>query len=223
MPARRPAPLSIRLLCTLSLALAACHGGAAVEGDPLPPVRPLAALVTQQVVVAPTHSMRETDALGWTKQVPRSRELMRALDDALARELSERGIARQWIFPADLVRASKANPSYAQDPYALAAGPLRLPDVPVGSSVGSPLILQLRTMVALQENARAVLLPVELRFERVPASSHGVAVLRLALLDGRLGEVRWIGDVRSDPAATFSRDAILSSIAEHVADLITAR
>lgn len=188
----------------------------------MPPVRPFAALVAQQVVIAPTHSLRETDPLGWTKQVPRSRELLRALDDAIQKELGERGIARQWIFPADLVRAAKANPSYGQDPYALGAGPLRSGDIPPGTPVGSPLMMQLRTMVALQENARAVLLPVELRFERDTTPRMGVAVLRLALLDGRLGEVRWIGDVRSEPSATFAREPLLKSIAVRFADLITA-
>jgi len=182
----------------------------------------LAALVAQQVIVVPTHSLRESDPLGWTKQVARSRELMRALDDAIGKELGERGITRQWIFPADLVRAAKASPSYGQDPYTLAASGLRTGQIATGSSVGSPLVMQLRTMVALQENARAVLMPVELRFERDSSAGRGVAVLRLALLDGRLGEVRWIGDVRSAPSTTFDRDALLGSVAAHLADLITA-
>jgi hypothetical protein len=216
---------SVRLLCALSLVASACRGPATGEApapDPVPPAHPFAALISQQVIVAPTHSLRETDPLGWTRQVPRSRELMRALDDAIVKELAERGITKQWIYPADLVRAMRANPSYAQDPYALAAGGLRSGDIVPGTSVGSPLIMQLRTIVALQENARAVLLPVELRFERDTTKGLGVAVLRLALLDGRLGEVRWIGDVRSDPSPTFSREAIVTSIAAHVADLIAA-
>lgn len=220
-----PVRLITRLLCSLPLLLAACRGPAAAtpELEPQPPTRPFAALLAQQVILAPTHALRETDPLGWTREVPRSRELLRALDSTIVRELGERGISRQWVFPADLVRAARANPSYGQDPYALAAGGLRSGDIPAGTPVGSPLVMQLRTMVALQENARAVLLPVELRFERdSTAAQQGVAVLRLALLDGRLGEVRWIGDVRSAPLATFSRDALLTSLAAHLADLIAA-
>jgi hypothetical protein len=76
-------------------------------------------------------------------------------------------------------------------------------------------------MVALQESARAVLMPVELRFEKDSKTGQGTAVLRLAVLDGRLGEVRWIGDVKSEPSATFST-ALLTSVAGKVADLITA-
>jgi hypothetical protein len=61
---------------------------------------------------------------------------------------------------------------------------------------------------------------VELRFDRTP-EGQGVAVLRLALLDGRVGDVLWIGDVRSAPASSFSRE-ILTSLAAHSADLIAA-
>jgi len=185
-------------------------------------VRPFAPLLAQQVIVAPTNSLRETDPMGWTKQVPRSRELLRALDSAVMKELGLRGITKQWIWPADLERAARTNPSFAQDPYTLAAGNLRAADVPLGASVGNPLIMQLRTMVAMQENARVVLLPVELRFARDSTGAQGVAVLRLALLDGRLGVVRWMGDVRSDPSPTFAREPLLTSLAAHIADLIAA-
>jgi hypothetical protein len=223
---REPAVrLLLRLTCCLPLLLpAACRGPAAAAPAPAPPVpaRPLAPLLTQQVIVTPTHSLRETDALGWTRQVPRSRALLRELDDAIAKELAERGITKQWIFPADLVRAARSNPSYGQDPYALAEDGLRTGDIPAGSSVGSPLVMQLRTMIALQESARAVLLPIELRFEPDTTAGLGVAVLRLALVDGRLGEIRWIGNVRSDPSPTFSRTTLLASIAVHLADLIAA-
>jgi len=75
-------------------------------------------------------------------------------------------------------------------------------------------------MAALQESGRAVLIPVELRFDRLP-SGEGVAVLHVALVDARVREVRWIGDVRSEPSPTFSR-GLLSSLAAHLADLITA-
>lgn len=216
---------TLRLLCSLSLLLAACRGSGAVPEtapDPVPPPHPFAALVTQQVIVVPTHSLREVDPLGWSRQIPRSRELMRGLDSALMKEMGERGVTKQWTWPADLVRAARSSPSYGQDPYALAAGGLRSPDIAPGASVGGPLVMQLRTMVAMQDNARAVLLPVELRFDRDSTKTMGVAVLRVALLDGRLGEVRWIGDVRSDALSTFSREALLTSLAAHFADLFAA-
>jgi hypothetical protein len=75
-------------------------------------------------------------------------------------------------------------------------------------------------LIALQESARAVLIPVELWFDRTP-DGQGVAVLRLALVDGRTAEIRWIGDVRGTPQASFSRELVTSLVA-HTADLFAA-
>jgi hypothetical protein len=215
----RPA---LRLVCCLSLVLAACRpqGGASPDATLAAPIRPLAGLVAQQVVVAPLNSLREVDALGWTQQIPRSREFMRAFDTAFEAELGARGLKTRWVYPDALVRAGRSNPAYSVDPYTIAAAPLRAADAASGMRLGDPLATQLRTMIALQESARAVLVPVELRFDRTP-DGQGVAVLRLALVDGRIGEVRWIGDVRGDPSASFSRE-ILTSLVAHSADLITA-
>jgi hypothetical protein len=145
---------------------------------------------------------------------------MRAFDDALAAELGARGLATRWVYPEALVRAGRNNPSYRVDPYTIAATPLRTGGVAPGSRLGDPLATQLRTMIALQESARAVLIPVELWFDKTPEGS-GLAVLRLAVVDGRVGDVRWLGDVRSAPSSTFSRE-LLTSLAARSADLITA-
>jgi hypothetical protein len=209
-----------RFLCALSVALAACARPAPEPAAPPVPARPLAALLSQQVVIAPTQMLRETDALGWTAQIPRSRALLRALDDSIRVELAARGIDRQWVFPEALERAQRLNPSYAVDPYALDARGLASSSVEPGTRVAGALATQLRTMIALQESARAVLIPVELRFDRLP-SGEGAAVLHVALIDARMGDIRWIGDVRSDPSPNFSR-ALLSGVAAHLADLITA-
>jgi hypothetical protein len=197
------------------------------------PVRPLAGLAAQQVIVAPLNRLREVDPLGWTQQIPRSRDFMRAFDDAFEAELGARGLKTRWVYPGALVQAGRSNPSYSVDPYTLAAAPLRVPNAVAGTRLADPLATQLRTMIALQESARAVLIPVELWFERAPTpanvaggrvepSAKGTAVLRLALVDGRIGEIRWIGDVRSDPSTTFARGDILTSLVAHTADLIAA-
>jgi hypothetical protein len=86
--------------------------------------------------------------------------------------------------------------------------------------VADPLAGQLRTMIALQESARTVFIPVELWFDRTP-DGQGVAVVRLALVDGRTTEIRWIGDVRGTPQASFSRELVTSVVA-HTADLFAA-
>lgn len=213
---------TLRLLLSLPLVLAACHGAGGSE-EPAPatgPVRPLATVVTQQVVVAPLNALREGDPLGWGQQIPRSRDFMRAFDDALEAELTARGLGTRWVYPAALVRAGRANPSYSVDPYTIAAAVLRSPDAVSGVRLADPLASQLRTMIALQESARSVLIPVELHFDRAP-DGQGYAVVRVALVDARLTEIRWIGDVRSDPSSTFSR-GLLTSLVAHTADLIAA-
>jgi hypothetical protein len=186
---------------------------------PAPVVRPFAALAEQRVIVAPVHALSETDPMGWVAQIPRTREYLRALDDTIGAELAARGLKSQWIFPPELARSAKRNPTYAVDPYALAADPLRASNVAPETKLTDPLASQIRTMIALHDS-RAVLMPVELRFEK-DRTGQGIAVLRLALLDGRLSEVRWVGEVRSAPSATLS-PAILSSLAAHLGDLIAA-
>jgi hypothetical protein len=218
-PAVRP---PLRLLYSLSVLLVACRpsGGPEQAAPVAEPVRPLAFLVPQQVIVAPLNRLREADALGWTQQIPRSREFMRTFDDALQAELGARGLSSRWVYPAALVQAGRTSPSYSIDPYTLAAAPLRSPAAVAGIRVADPLAGQLRTMIALQESARAVLVPVELWFDRMP-DGQGVAVVRLALLDGRTAEIRWIGDVRGTPQASFSRELVTSLVA-HTADLFAA-
>jgi hypothetical protein len=210
----------LRLLYSLTLALAACRPSGGAEPAPgAAPVRPLAVLATQQIVVAPVNRLRETDALGWTQQIPRAREFMRAFDDALETELSARGLGR-WVYPAALVRAGRGSPSYSVDPYTLAVSPLRSPGAAPGARLADPLASQLRTMIALQESARMVLIPVELWFDRTP-EGQGVAVVRLALVDGRTSEILFIADVRGTPQASFSRE-LLGSLVAHSADLFAA-
>lgn len=214
---------SLRQLCISAMLLAACHGSKPAE-DASPveqPVRPLAQLASQRVIVTPTYYLVGGDALGWAAQLPKGREYQRTVDDEIAAVLAERGLKTQWLYPADLLRATRANPTYAVDPYSLGANILRGKDVVSGTRLTDPLVTQLRTMIALQEGARAVLVPVEIRFEKAGTTGQGVAALKVALLDGRLGDVRWIGTVRSDPAPAYSH-AVLTSLAAHFADLFTA-
>lgn len=218
-----PVRRSVRQLSIIALLLAACRGAPTSEDVPSPPeptMRPLAQLAAQRVIVTPSFSLVSPDPLGWSSQLPKSRDYLRQFDDTLQSVLSERGLRKQWVYPPDLVRASNGSPTYAVDPYSLGSGVLRNPAVVSGTRFGDPLATQLRTMIALQEDARAVIVPVELHFEK-EKSGQGSAVLRVALLDGRLGDVRWVGNVRSDPVDRPS-PAMLSSLASHLADLITS-
>ncbi len=206
----------------VGLAMIGCHSGGKTE-EPAPvvePARPLANLASQRVILTPAFSVRQGDPMGWAAAIPKPRDFLKTLDDAFQKELGERGLSTQWIYPADLVRAARANPTYAVDPYTIGVNVLRNPSMVSGSQFGDPLATQIRTMIALQEGARAVVVPVELHFER-SGTDQQVAVLRVALLDGRLGDVRWVGNAKSDPAASFT-PAVTKSLAAHFADLIAA-
>src|SRR5207247_1362658 len=65
---------------------------------------------------------------------------------------------------------------------------------------------------------RYVWLPVELRFEGQGTS--GRAVLRLALLDPRAAEAKWVGDVQGDGAASAA--LAMQSVATRLASLFVA-
>lgn len=183
-----------------------------------PTLRPLANLAAQRIVVTPVYALDRDDPLGWAAQIARPRATLRALDSAIVREFDARGLGRTWYFPPALEREYALNSNYATDPYALAETPLR-GKIEVGKYYGDPLATQLRTMIALQDGARFVLLPVQLRFEKAAQGTGGVAVLKLVLVDARLTEFRWIYEVRSDPAPAFGA-SVLTSLASRFADLV---
>jgi hypothetical protein len=215
---------SLRLLAGSAFLLTACHHGQTAEeaaGPVEQPLRPLAQLASQRVIVTPTYYLVTGDQLGWAAQITKGKDYLKSFDDEIATVLAERGLKTQWLLPADLVRATRANPTYAVDPYSLGTNILRSKDVVSGTRLSDPLATQVRTMIALQEGARAILVPVEIHFEKSAMAGQGIAVLKVALLDGRLGDVRWIGTVRSDPAHAPSQ-AVLTNLAAHFADLFTA-
>ena len=211
---------------SLSLLVGACGGSSSTPPAvaPTPESRPLSFLAAERVIVTPTFGMRMPSHLERGTGVGRAIDVMRALDADIAQALEERGLRRTWILPADLVASYKRNPTYAPDPYALAEEPLRGRSLAPGTRLTEPLASQLRTMIALHENARLVLLPVELRLERVgerePAPNQ--ATLRLVLVDPRLSEARWVGEVKSDTASIFTSQTS-AALAQRLVDLILPR
>lgn len=185
------------------------------------PALSLQGLTAQRLAVLPTFTIIVgTDE--WGAPLRRSTETLRALDTAIVAALDERGIGRNWVFPPELRRSFQHNPTYATDPYELGEEPLRSPTLQVGARLPDPLASQLRTLVALTDT-RYVLAPIELRVHRIATDSagRGEGVLRLALLDARLSEVEWVGEVHSAPQA-IPGSALVSSVAAHVADLFAA-
>jgi hypothetical protein len=148
----------------------------------------------------------------------RPTDVQHTLDADIHAALEERGIDKTWIFPEQLEQAFKRNSTYAADPYTLAEEPLRGPTLAVDARLPEPLASQIRTMVALHDDVRLVLAPVELRLEKA-GTSGGRGVLRLVLLDARASNVRWVGQVAGDPAAAFG-PAITASVAAQLANVV---
>lgn len=203
------------MLCATAAVVSACHHGARGEGEPL---RPLAGFAAQRLIVAPTGHARATDSLGWTAQLSSTRAVGRQLDSSIVVALEARGLASRWILPAELTRTFERNRTYAADPYLLAVEQVRAPAFKAGARYGEPLSSQLRTMIALHEDARFVLIPADVHFERDGAG--GRAVVRLVLLDPRFAEARWVGDVTGVSAQTPV--LALGSVADRLADLFIA-
>lgn len=203
-----------------SLALPACAQQR--QSDPsnqAPTGRPLAGMADQALIVLPTRYLRTADSLGWAAQVD-EREWLSSVDDEIAFALSQRGAGRRWTLPADLSRAVRRNAAFAPDPGTVAAEPLRPRGRALEPRVPEPLISQLRSLIALRDDVRYALLPVEVRFEAAPEGG-GRAVLNLVLVDVRRSEVAWAMDVASEPVDGFS-PAVAASLGSRVADLIAA-
>jgi len=219
MPTRR----AVALFVALVVAGAGCRSAAtnsALNAPPDLPEHSLSGLAAQHIVVLPTYSMRIAQGLPWARAIGRPIDVQRTLDADILAALDERGVRKLWIFPEDLQGSYRRNPSYAADPYALAEEPLRSAGFGIDQRLPEPLASQLRTLVALHEDARLILAPVELRFE--PAASGGRGVLRLMLIDPRLSVAKWIGEVASDPAPEFG-PVISASIASKLAGLVAIR
>ena len=190
---------------------------------PVADARPLASLAAQRVVVTPTYALVVASEIGWESRIGRARDVLRTMDADIAAALEDRGLRRGWVLPSDLSQSYTRNPTYAPDPYALAEESLRSPTFTVGTRLSEPLASQLRTMIALHENARLVLVPVELRLERAGTGTTAArAALRLALLDPRFSEARWVGEVRGDTASTLTPE-LTASVARKLVDLIAQR
>jgi hypothetical protein len=225
-PALRP----VTLATSLTLALCAAGAGAACgpkeprQQTPRPTgtaARPLAGIAAQRVVVAPALAVREGDPAGWAARIPRLREFLRVLDDEIAAALADRGLGQAWIFPDQLWRGHSRNPSLGVDPYRLAMQPLRGARLAVGDRIPEPLASQLRTLVAVHDG-RLVLLPVEVFFDHDAVAGNGRTALRLALVDARLAEIRWSGQVRAKQPGIEPARPQLTDVATRLADLVTA-
>lgn len=200
--------------------VAACRASQPESPPATEGARPFAGYAVRRLVLTPTGHVRAADSLGWVEQLGGPRSVARRFDTLVVRVLDARGIARRWVLPEELVRAYERNRTYATDPYQLVWEPVRSPSFKTGERYGEPLSSQLRTMIALHDETRYLLLPVELRFERVAEGATGRGVLRATIVDARTTEAMWVGDVRGDTASAPA--TALASVATKLADLFAA-
>jgi hypothetical protein len=180
----------------------------------------LGTLASQPVMVVPVQYLRTGESLGWSAQIARPKEYLAGVDSAIAKELTARGLKPPtWAFAADVARIAQRNRTVAPDPFALSADVLRGGSQHVGDQLADQLASQLRNLIAFHD-ARMLILPVEVRFETV--GTAGRALMRVAVVDVRAANLRWLADVPSDTASAFS-PALAGSIARRLADLIVAR
>jgi hypothetical protein len=181
-------------------------------------MRPLERMAGQQILVLPVQYLSSTDSLGWQQQIPNRAAFLSNLDDQIEAALSARGLGRAWTFGREVERSSKLNSILMTDARSLSAEWLRGRVLPE-TSVRDPLASQVRGLVGLK-GSRYALLPVELRLENRGAGM-GVAILRIVMIDSRMAQIRWVGEVVSDPMRTVS-PALTASVATHFADLAAA-
>lgn len=216
-----------RIPC-LSIALigvAACGGRSTTpKAAPTPAAAALALapLAGEKVVVAPAATVAIAPELGWTLNASEVTATLHRLDEAIAGELAARGLRSRWIMVGDLEASYARNPTYAADPHALATNTLRSGTVTTGAKLTEPLASQLRTMVALHDGARLVLVPARLGVDPVaPGATAQRASLRLVLVDPRFSEVRWVGQVDVDADRRLDATT-MAALARKLADLVVA-
>jgi hypothetical protein len=181
-------------------------------------MRPLERMAGLQILVLPVQYLAVRDSLGWQQQVPDRAALLSTLDDQIEAAFAARGLGQSWTFGRSVERASKMNSILMTDARSLSAEWLRGRVLPE-AAVRDPLASQVRGLVGLK-GSRYAILPVELRLESRGAGT-GVAILRLVMMDSRLAQIKWIGEVVSDPMTTFS-PALTASVAARFADLVLA-
>ena len=178
-------------------------------------------MTAQRLIIAPTAGTRADTSLRWSEQLGGAAAVGQRLDTSIAQAFAARGVTSQWVWPAELVRSYERNRTYGVNPYRLAVTVLGASSFKAGDKYAEPLSSQLRTMIAMHDDARLVLIPIEVRFEREgPAGRVGRAVLRTTVLDPRFAEARWLGDVKSD--TTSEPRHALASLASRLADLFVA-
>jgi hypothetical protein len=212
---------SLRMMGVLAgtFALAGCVAGLGAQ-QPKPdaavnrPQPPLSPMASQHVMVLPVQMLR-ADSGAWIDQ-SKWEKFRRELDDSIASVISNRGVGKTWKYAPDVVKIAKRNPEYVNDPYSMGVQAMRTVKYKIGDPIPDLFNNNLRLLIGIADT-RYVLLPVEIWFARKDALQ--IAVLKLALVDGRGGSFVWMGEVGTDPATAMS-PAVINTLAARIADLV---
>jgi hypothetical protein len=211
---------SLRIAGVLSLALAICAGSLQAQqkkADPgAKPQPPLSPMASQHVMVLPVQLLR-ADSGAWVDQ-GKWEKFRRELDDSIGSAIANRGVGKTWKYASDVARIAKRNPEYVNDPYAMGVQAMRSVKYKIGDPLPELFNNNLRLLIGIADT-RYVLVPVEIWFARNGAQQ--IAVLKLAMADGRGGDFVWMGEVGTDPATAYS-PAVINTLAARIADLVVA-
>jgi hypothetical protein len=211
---------SLNIAAVLAFALSA-GGLQAQQGKPAPGVKPpppLSPMASQHVMVLPVQLFR-ADSGAWVKAADWEK-FRRELDDSIASVIAARGLGRSWKYASDVARIAKRNPDYVNDPYSMGVQAMRAVLYKIGDPLPDPFVSNLRTIIALGD-ARYALVPIEVDFAR--RGPQQIAVMKLALADGRGGTFVWLGEVGTDPeTSAILPPGLINTLATRVANLIVA-
>lgn len=188
--------------------LAAC--ATAQQSKPAPaPALLLSPLAGQPIPVLPATYLvadPEVEAL----LAPDLRGRLAWADSLIGDALQGRGPEVSWVLPEELRRVARRAPGTVSDPDRMGQAILRADQF---KRIPDPLFSQLRSLAAMT-NARQVMVPAAIRFQRVEGGVRAEVVLVLA--DARSGALLW----RSTPVAIAAtpRAALSAAVAKILPD-----
>lgn len=211
---------ALGLVAATGAAALGCGGARATSKDEQQPVQasPLAPMAGRPLVVLPIQYIVFADSASFRKQLPPAAQFLSVLDDSIAASLADRGL-RSWTFAPGISASARRNMGMTADPHLLAAERLRRLVKPGDDPVSEPLGSQIRSLVALRDGARYVILPSIIRFDTHEAGARGAMLIYL--IDTRTSRIAWSGEVDSDMSNSFA--TIAGSLGQRFADMVVAR
>ena len=197
-----------------ALATLACGGGSKKE-EPTPEQQitaplPTAGIAGQRVSLFPLTLVAAEDSLGWQHLLADRRKTLLQADSVIAELIGGRAPEVTWVYPAELRHAARRSAGVASSPDQMGTAILRIGGM---ADVPDPLRSQLRSLIGIA-GGRYALVPAALIYKRAirPAAGRGTrppvaappdhqtatAELAMALVDARLGKVKWRTVARGD-------------------------